>query len=103
MSFHLEAQRGWAPDEGLKPPAPSSGYAPGYVVLSYSIHVRFLKILASTYGPGLYDPGPYGPGPLIILKNSREVCISNMVLEHIWLRKLFQIINGPGTYMVLEH
>ena len=25
------------------------------------------------------------------------VCISNMVLEHIWLRKFFQIINGPGA------
>ena len=24
------------------------------------------------------------------------VCISNMVLEHIWLRTFFQIINGPG-------
>ena len=69
-----------------------------------------------------YAPGPYGPGPLIILKNflsqicsrtifekhtapgayskhaSRAVCISNMVLEHIWLRKFFQIINGPGPY-----
>ena len=27
---------------------------------------------------------------------SGAVCISNMVLGHIWLRKLFQIINGPG-------
>ena len=26
------------------------------------------------------------------------LCISNMVLEHIWLIKFFQIINGPGPY-----
>ena len=26
------------------------------------------------------------------------VCISNMVLEHIWPRKFFQIINGLGPY-----
>ena len=26
------------------------------------------------------------------------VCISNMVLEYIWLRKFFQIMNGPGPY-----
>ena len=24
-----------------------------------------------------------------------EVCISNMVLEYVWLGKFFQIINGP--------
>ena len=27
-----------------------------------------------------------------------EVYISNMVLEHIWLRKFFQTMNGPGPY-----
>ena len=26
------------------------------------------------------------------------VCISNMVLEHIWLKIFFQIVNGPGPY-----
>ena len=27
------------------------------------------------------------------------VCIfSNMILEHIWLKMFFQIINGPGPY-----
>ena len=38
------------------------------------------------------------------------VCISDMVLEHIWLGKFFQIMNGPGPYvltiqdhMVLDH
>ena len=34
--------------------------------------------------PGAYNKN--APGP---------VCISNMVLEHILLRKLFQIINSP--------
>ena len=85
----------------------------------------FFAILTSTYGPGPYGPGPlgpYGPGSLVILKNilnlicSRNifekhtaqraysehapgaVCILNMVLEHIWLRKFFQIINGPEPY-----
>ena len=64
----------------------------------------------------------YGPVPIIILKNilsqicSRTiskkhtaseanikhapgaVCILNMVLVHIWLRKFFQVINGIGPY-----
>ena len=33
------------------------------------------------------------------------VCISNMILEYIWLRIFFQIINGPGPYeqLVLDH
>ena len=68
----------------------------------------------------IYAPGPYGPVLFIILKNilsqicSRTisekhtapgayskhapgaVCILDMVLEHIWLKKFFQIINGPG-------
>ena len=26
------------------------------------------------------------------------VCISNMIMEHIWLRIFFQIIYGPGPY-----
>ena len=30
------------------------------------------------------------------------VCISNMILEHIWLRKFFQIINGPGPYLTVS-
>ena len=74
----------------------------------------FLVILSST---------TYGPGPLIRAINNLEeyskfkwsrniiekhtapwayskhapgaVCISNMVLEHIWFRKFFQIMNGP--------
>ena len=72
----------------------------------------FFETLASTYGPG----------PFIILKNFLSeicsktilekhtapeayskhapgaVCISNMVLNHIRLRKFFQIINGTGLY-----
>ena len=79
----------------------------------YSL-LAFLEIL-----PWL---GPYVPGPLIIWKNiPNQICsrriiwmhtalgacllyvpgtvfISNMVLEHIWLRIFFQIINGPGPY-----
>ena len=43
--------------------------------------------------PGAYSK--HAPG---------AVCISNMVLEHIWLKKFFQIINGrgpcgPGPYV----
>ena len=81
------------------------------------ISVRIFEILASTYGLG-----PYAPGPLIILKNNLSktcsktilekhtapgayikhapgaVCISNMVLEYIWLRKFFQIINDSGPW-----
>ena len=92
---------------------------------------HFFEILATNYGPGPYAPAPYGPGPLIIWKNilsqicSRSiiwmhtipwasllyapgaVCILSMVLEHIWLRIFFQIINGPWSYglkhMVQEH
>ena len=82
----------------------------------------FFEILASTYGPGPAGPGSYGPGPLIILKDilsqicSRSiiwmhtapgayllrapgaVCISNMILEQMWLRIFFQIINDPEPY-----
>ena len=72
-------------------------------------------------GPG--PLGPYGPGPLIILKNILssnspgpylkstllQEHIANMLLEQfafqirswsIWLRKFFQIINGPGPYYI---
>ena len=60
--------------------------------------VCFCEILVSTYGPGCSRtifkkhtaPGAYSkhaPG---------AVCISNMVLQHIWLRKFFQIMNSPG-------
>ena len=78
---------------------------------------RYPTLLATflTFWPQLM----VGPGPLIILKNilsqmcSRTifekhtapgahskhapgvVCISNMVLKHIWLRKFFQIMNSP--------
>ena len=54
----------------------------------------------------------YGPGPLMIWKNfwsqicSRTifemhcapgaVCISNIILEHIWLQKFFETINGKS-------
>ena len=79
-----------------------------------------LEHFSCVWVPVLVTSGPYAPGPLIILKNfpsqicSRTiiekqtaagacckhaleaVCISNnMVLEHIWLGKFFQIINGP--------
>ena len=81
----------------------------------------FFEILASTYGPG-----PYGPTPLTILKTNiswicsvsifeqhtapdecrkyapGEVCIYYMVLEHIWLRKFCQIINGPGPWVEVK-
>ena len=79
----------------------------------------FLEILASTYGP----LGPYGPGPFITpgpyLKKHRPTAhehIANMLLEQCaFLRKFFQIMNGPGpwgpmvqdrmsrTVMVLDH
>ena len=82
----------------------------------------FLKILASTYGPGPYGSGklgPCGPGPFIIgkiflsqicprtlfeMRTTPEarllyapgaVCFSNMVMEHIKHRIFFKIINGP--------
>ena len=37
--------------------------------------------------PGAYSK--HAPG---------AVCFSNIVLEQIWFRKFFQIINGPGPY-----
>ena len=37
----------------------------------------------------LWEQVSYGPG---------AVCFSNTVLEHIWLRKFFQIINGTRPY-----
>ena len=49
---------------------------------------------------------PLAPGPCLkkvhcsrsISKHAPgTVCILNMVLEHIWLKKFFQIINGTGT------
>ena len=71
------------------------------------LNAFFFEIFASNYGPGpnfeeylkfnILDhivkhtaPGAYSkhaPG---------AVCISNMVLKHIWLKKFIQIINGPG-------
>ena len=98
----------------------------------------YCKILALTYGPGpdaprSYGPGPAAAGPLIIWNNilsqicprniiwiytapgayllhaPEAVCISNIVLEHIWLGIFFQIINGPGPchmvqkQLVLDH
>ena len=42
--------------------------------------------------PGAYSK--HAPG---------AVCISNMVLEHIWLKKFFQIIKGPGPLCIQDH
>ena len=64
--------------------------------------VRFW-LLDLTYGPG--SLGLYGPGPFMehtatgaYSKHSPgAVCISNMVLEHIWLRNSFRL------WMVQDH
>ena len=89
---------------------------------------RFFDILSSTFYPGQAGPGPYGahgpddPGSLIGWKNIlSQICsriifkmhtapracgqyaqgavyMQIMLLDHIWLRIFFQIINGPGPY-----
>ena len=44
----------------------------------------FFEILAATY-----SPGPYA---------LEQCAFQIMVLEHIWLKTFFQIINGPGPW-----
>ena len=55
--------------------------------------VQGYYIVMDHQAPGAWmttDSGAY------LLHAPGAVCISNMILEHIWLRVIFQIINGPG-------
>ena len=77
------------------------------MMLGLPFTIRFLEILASTYGPG--PLGPYGPGPLIILKNNlSQICSRTIFETHTCRsRSMFASLYAPGAVcisnIVLEH